>query len=183
MTHEAIATPTVRISDAREPAFQFPGVGWGDFGCYGGGVAVGAPAPNIDRLAGEWLRLTSCYSEPSCSPSRATLLTGRLPIRHGLQVPTDRYIDGVDQTSFLLAPDGLSNRKHQYYWLAQIFSAVRIGEYKMVVATTSGDTPAPSSATTVLQTTSRFPPSFTRTCAATPSPSRTSASRMCSVPM
>jgi arylsulfatase len=54
-------------------------------------------------------------------------------------VPTDRYIDGVDQTSFLIAPDGLSNRKHQYYWLAQIFSAVRIGEYKMVVAATSDD--------------------------------------------
>ena len=26
-------------------------VGWGDFGCYGGGVAVGAPTPHIDRLA------------------------------------------------------------------------------------------------------------------------------------
>ena len=29
----------------------FDDVGWGDFGCYGGGVAVGAPTPNIDRLA------------------------------------------------------------------------------------------------------------------------------------
>ena len=28
-------------------------VGWGDFGCYGGGVAVGAPTPNVDRLARE----------------------------------------------------------------------------------------------------------------------------------
>ena len=46
-------------------------VGWGDFGCYGGGVAVGAPTPNIDRLAAEGLLLTSCYSEPSCTPSRA----------------------------------------------------------------------------------------------------------------
>jgi arylsulfatase len=62
-------------------------VGWGDFGCYGGGVAVGAPTPNIDRLAREGLQLTSCYSEPSCSPSRATLMTGRLPIRHGLHRP------------------------------------------------------------------------------------------------
>ena len=62
-------------------------VGWGDFGCYGGGVAVGAPTPNIDRLAREGLLLTSCYSEPSCTPSRATLLTGRLPMRHGLQRP------------------------------------------------------------------------------------------------
>jgi len=35
-------------------------VGWGDFGCYGGGVAVGAPTPNIDRMAREGLLLTSC---------------------------------------------------------------------------------------------------------------------------
>jgi arylsulfatase len=62
-------------------------VGWGDFGCYGGGVAVGAATPNIDALAARGLRLTSAYSEPSCTPSRATLLTGRLPMRHGLQRP------------------------------------------------------------------------------------------------
>ncbi len=62
-------------------------VGWGDFGCYGGGVAVGAPTPNIDRLARQGKLLTSCYSEPSCTPSRASLLTGRLPMRHGLQRP------------------------------------------------------------------------------------------------
>ena len=47
-------------------------VGWGDFGCYGGGVAVGAPTPNVDRLAREGLLLTSCYSEPSCTPTRAS---------------------------------------------------------------------------------------------------------------
>ena len=43
-------------------------VGWGDFGCYGGGIAVGAPTPNVDRLARDGLLLTSCYSEPSCTP-------------------------------------------------------------------------------------------------------------------
>ena len=62
-------------------------VGWGDFGCYGGGVAVGAPTPNIDRLAREGLLLTSCYSEPSCTPTRASIMTGRLPMRHGLLIP------------------------------------------------------------------------------------------------
>lgn len=65
----------------------FDDVGWGDFGCYGGGVAVGAATPNIDRLARRGLLLTSCYSEPSCTPSRASLLTGRLPMRHGLLRP------------------------------------------------------------------------------------------------
>ncbi len=62
-------------------------VGWGDFGCYGGGVAVGAPTPNVDRLARQGLLLTSCYSEPSCTPTRASIMTGRLPMRHGLLVP------------------------------------------------------------------------------------------------
>jgi arylsulfatase A-like enzyme len=67
--------------------FLMDDVGWGDFGCYGGGIAVGAPTPTFDRLAREGLQLTSCYSEPSCSPSRATLLTGRVPNRHGLHRP------------------------------------------------------------------------------------------------
>jgi len=62
-------------------------VGWGDFGCYGGGVAVGAPTPHIDRLAREGLLLTSAYSEPSCTPTRASIMTGRLPMRHGLLIP------------------------------------------------------------------------------------------------
>jgi len=67
--------------------FLMDDVGWGDFGCYGGGVAVGAPTPNFDKLARNGLQLTSCYSEPTCSPSRATLLTGRVPNRHGLHRP------------------------------------------------------------------------------------------------
>ena len=62
-------------------------VGWGDFGCYGGGVAVGAPTPNVDRIARDGLLLTSCYSEPSCTPTRASIMTGRLPMHHGLLIP------------------------------------------------------------------------------------------------
>src|SRR6478736_5813948 len=79
-----------RGADGRQPnvlLILFDDVGWGDFGCYGGGVAVGAPTPNIDRLARRGKLLTSCYSEPSCTPSRASLMTGRLPMRHGLMRP------------------------------------------------------------------------------------------------
>ena len=54
-------------------------------------------------------------------------------------VPDDRYIDGVDQTSFLLDPDGLSNRKYLFYWLGQTFSALRVGEWKFMLASTSDD--------------------------------------------
>jgi hypothetical protein len=41
-------------------------MGWGDAGVYGGGAAIGAPTPNIDKLALEGLRLTSMYSQPTC---------------------------------------------------------------------------------------------------------------------
>ena len=55
------------------------------------------------------------------------------------RVPDDRFVDGVDQTSFLLAPDGLSNRKYQYYWLGQMFSALRVGECKYMLGAISDD--------------------------------------------
>jgi arylsulfatase len=54
-------------------------------------------------------------------------------------IPDDRYVDGVDQTSFLLDPEGVSNRKFVYYWLTNVFSALRVGEWKFMVASTSDD--------------------------------------------
>lgn len=62
-------------------------VGWMDPGFNGGGVAVGNPTPNIDRLAHAGLILTSAYSTPSCSPTRATIMTGQNPLHHGLLRP------------------------------------------------------------------------------------------------
>jgi len=41
--------------------------------------------PNLDRLAEQGMRLTHCFSNPTCSPSRATLLTGRYSFRHGVK--------------------------------------------------------------------------------------------------
>ncbi len=62
-------------------------MGWGDPGAYGGGAAIGAATPNMDRLAREGFRLTSCYSQPTCTPTRSAILTGRLPVRTGLTRP------------------------------------------------------------------------------------------------
>ena len=62
-------------------------MGYGDPGCYGGGAAVGAATPNVDRLARDGLRLTSCYSQQTCTPTRSAILTGRLPVRTGLTRP------------------------------------------------------------------------------------------------
>lgn len=67
--------------------FLVDDMGWADIGVNGGGGAVGAPTPNIDRLAHDGLNLTSCYSQSLCTPSRAAIMTGRLPVRSGLTRP------------------------------------------------------------------------------------------------
>jgi arylsulfatase len=61
-------------------------MGYMDPGCYGGGDVLGAPTPRMDQMAQEGLRLTSFYSETQCTPSRAAMLTGRLPIRTGMNM-------------------------------------------------------------------------------------------------
>lgn len=58
-------------------------LGWGELGCYGGGILRGAPTPRIDRLAGEGLRLLNFNVESDCVPTRSALMTGRHPIRTG----------------------------------------------------------------------------------------------------
>lgn len=58
-------------------------LGWGELGCYGGGVLRGAPTPRIDRLASEGVRFLNFNVESDCVPTRSALLTGRHPIRTG----------------------------------------------------------------------------------------------------
>jgi arylsulfatase A-like enzyme len=54
-------------------------MGWRDLGCYGSDLHQ---TPHIDCLAGEGVRFTDAYSAgPVCSPSRASLLTGKYPAR------------------------------------------------------------------------------------------------------
>lgn len=81
---------TLRESTGKRPNIVWlliDDMGYGDPGCYGGGAAIGAATPNIDRLARQGLRLTSCYSQNTCTPTRSAMLTGRLPVRTGLTRP------------------------------------------------------------------------------------------------
>lgn len=65
-------------------------LGYGELGCYGGGILRGAPTSRIDRLASEGTRLLNFNVEPQCTPSRSALMTGRHPIRSGTySVPVD----------------------------------------------------------------------------------------------
>jgi arylsulfatase A len=57
-------------------------LGYGDLGCYGHPTVR---TPNLDRMAAEGMRFTDFYSAAEvCTPSRAALMTGRLPIRSGM---------------------------------------------------------------------------------------------------
>jgi arylsulfatase A-like enzyme len=61
-------------------------LGWADVGWHGGEIMT----PQLDKLAMEGARLEQFYVLPVCSPTRAALLTGRYPIRHGLQLSVVR---------------------------------------------------------------------------------------------
>ena len=57
-------------------------LGYGDLGSYGHPTIR---TPNLDRMAAEGMRFTQFYAAASvCTPSRAALLTGRLPVRSGM---------------------------------------------------------------------------------------------------
>lgn len=55
--------------------------GWKDVGFHGSDIRT----PNIDRLAESGARLEQFYAQPMCTPTRAALMTGRYPLRYGLQ--------------------------------------------------------------------------------------------------
>jgi len=65
-------------------------MGWRDLGCYGSEFYE---TPNIDRLASEGMQFSDAYAAcPVCSPTRASILTGKYPARVGIT----NYIPGDD---------------------------------------------------------------------------------------
>jgi len=81
----ALALPGFRFAkkDSKsKPNFLFilaDDMGWSQLGCYGSNYYE---TPNIDRLASEGMRFTDAYAAcPVCSPTRASILTGRYPAR------------------------------------------------------------------------------------------------------
>ncbi|MFO0809122.1 MAG: arylsulfatase [Gemmataceae bacterium] len=71
-------------ADAPKPHIVFllsDDQGWADVGWHGGEIKT----PSLDKLAAAGARLEQFYVQPVCSPTRAAFMTGRYPMRHGLQ--------------------------------------------------------------------------------------------------
>jgi arylsulfatase A-like enzyme len=76
-------------------------LGFSDLGCYGGEIAT----PHLDRLGRAGVRMSSFYNTARCSPSRASLLTGRHPHETGIGILTgDGRPDGYPGTLSLDVP-------------------------------------------------------------------------------
>jgi len=85
---QADSSATAGVARATGPAtpphivfFLADDLGWGDVGYHGSEIET----PHIDALAQAGVKLDQFYVLPVCSPTRAALLTGRYPIRQGLQ--------------------------------------------------------------------------------------------------
>lgn len=79
-------------------------LGWRDLRCYGSAFYE---TPNIDRLSTQGMRFTNAYAAcPVCSPTRASIVTGRYPARLRITdwIPGRQASRGPDPSEELLGP-------------------------------------------------------------------------------
>ena len=75
-----------------------------DVGCWGN---KDVRTPNIDRLAGQGMRLVHMFTPaPMCAPCRQALYTGLFPVRNGAHPNHSRVYDGVKSVPHYLRPLG-----------------------------------------------------------------------------
>ncbi len=84
-------------------------LGWNDVGYHGSEIET----PHIDRLAREGLELDRFYVQPSCSPTRAALMTGKSPLRLGVIRPIAKVDPGGLPIAERLLPQFLATSGYQ----------------------------------------------------------------------
>ena len=84
--------------------FLVDDLGWTDLGCYG---STFYETPNIDELARQAMRFTDAYAAcPVCSPTRASIMTGKYPTRVGITDWIPGY-SGKSKKARLISPEDI----------------------------------------------------------------------------
>ncbi len=83
--------------------------GWHDVGYHGSEINT----PNIDKLAENGVELNQFYVYPTCSPSRASLLTGKYASRFGIGEPIAMKSKQVLPTNVETLPEALKKEGYQ----------------------------------------------------------------------
>jgi len=83
--------------------------GWHDVGYHGSEIKT----PNIDKLANSGVELNQFYVYPTCSPSRAALLTGKYASRFGIGEPIAMKSEQVLPTNVKTLPEALKQVGYQ----------------------------------------------------------------------
>jgi arylsulfatase A-like enzyme len=107
--------------------FLVDDMGWMDCGVYGSQYYE---TPNMDRFAKRAMRFTDAYAQPLCSPTRASLLTGKYSARHaitsasGHQPPQSsdyKFLpDGAPPTQAMLTPESKNYLEPAEITLAEV---------------------------------------------------------------
>ena len=80
-------------------------LGWNDVGFNGSEIRT----PNLDRLAAEGVVLNRFYAQPTCSPTRAALMTGQSPLRLGVLAPMSKNMQNGLPLSERILPQYLQD--------------------------------------------------------------------------
>lgn len=110
----AAAQPTERMNVVFVLADD---LGWADVGCNGGDVHE---TPNIDKLAASGMRFTNAYSAaPICSPTRASIMTGKHPARLHMTIWYEGALRAVRDRK-LIPPATVADLPHSEVTLAEV---------------------------------------------------------------
>ncbi|MFO0909196.1 MAG: sulfatase [Isosphaeraceae bacterium] len=97
-------------------------LGWSDLGCYGADLHE---TPHLDRLARQGLRFTQSYTMSVCSPTRASLMTGKHAARLHMTIWREKAVELQRQTAppsqRLLQPAPATNLPMGETTLAELF--------------------------------------------------------------
>lgn len=104
LTSLPLAASSLRAAAAPPPNIVLilaDDLGWSDLGCYGSDLHQ---TPNLDAMAKAGIRFTEAYSAaPICSPTRASIMTGKHPARLGMTIWREGSLRPPDPKTPLLA--------------------------------------------------------------------------------